>query len=97
MANVRLNWTLPTPSSRQREIARTVIEARVSPSLPWGSVNTVDAPTATLLVADIAPGSWEFRATVVDVGNVPSTPVTTSIELAFEPPSPASGFSAVLE
>jgi hypothetical protein len=97
MANVRLSWTLPTPSSRQRAIARTVIEARVSPSLPWSAVNTVDAPTTTLLVQDIAPGSWEFRATVVDVGNVPSSPVTTSVDLAFDPPSPATGFTAAVE
>lgn len=97
MANVRLNWTLPTPTARQRAIARTVIEARVSPSLPFSTVNTVDAPTATLLVADIAPGAWEFRATVVDVGNVPSTPVTTSIDIAFDAPSPAANFAASVE
>lgn len=97
MANVRLNWTLPTPTPRQRQIARTVIEARVSASLPWATVNTVDAPTSTLLLTDQPPGSWEFRATVVDVGNVPSSPVTTSIDLAFDPPSPAADFAAVVE
>lgn len=97
MSNVRLNWVLPTPTARQRAIARTVIEARVSDSLPWATVNTVDAPTSTLLVQDIAPGAWEFRAVVVDVGNVPSSPVTTSIDIAFDAPSPATGFVAVIE
>lgn len=97
MANVRLNWTLPTPSVRQRAVARTVIDARVSPSLPFSTINTVDAPTSTLLVQDIAPGSWEFRATVVDVGNVPSDPVVASLDLAFDAPSPVVNFTATVE
>ena len=97
MANVRLRWTLPTPTARQRQIARTVIEARVSASLPWTTVNTVDAPGETLLLTDQPPGSWEFRATVVDVGNVPSLPVVASVDLAFDPPSPAADFTAVVE
>ena len=97
MANVRLNWVLPTPTARQRAVARTVIEGRVSPSLPWATLNTEDAPGETLLLTDHPPGSWEFRATVVDVGNVPSTPVTTALELAFDPPSPVTGFAAVVE
>ena len=97
MSNVRLTWKLPTPTSRQRAIARTVIEGRVSPSLPWATLNTVDAPGETLLLTDHPPGAWEFRATVVDVGNVPSTPVTTSLDIAFDPPSPATDFTAVVE
>ena len=97
MANVRLRWKLPTPTARQRQIARTVIEARVSPSLPWTTVNTVDAPGETLLLTDQPPGSWEFRATVVDVGNVSSIPVTTSVDLALDAPSPASDFTASVE
>jgi hypothetical protein len=97
MSNVRLRWTLPTPTSRQRAIARTVIEGRVSPSLPWTTLNTVDAPGETLLLTDHPPGSWEFRATVVDVGNVPSSPVVASVDLAFDPPSPVSSFTAAVE
>ena len=97
MANVRLRWKLPIPNSRQRQIARTVIEARVSSSLPWTTLNTVDAPGETLLLTDQPPGDWEFRATVVDVANVPSSPVITSISLAFDPPSPATDFTAVIE
>lgn len=97
MSNVRLRWKLPTPSPRQRAIARTVIDGRVSPSLPWTTLNTVDAPGETLLLTDHPPGSWEFCATVVDVGNVSSSSVTTSIDLAFDPPSPATNFTAVVE
>lgn len=97
MSNVRLNWKLPTPNARQRPIARTKIEGRTSPSLPWGEINLVDAPTQTLLIQDIAPGAWEFRATVIDAGNVPSSSVTAGIDIAFDPPSPVTEFSAVLE
>ena len=97
MANVRLNWTLPTPTSRQRAIARTVIEGRVSASLPWTTLNTVDAPGSTLLLTDHPPGAWEFRATVVDVGSVPSSPVVAALELAFDPPSPVTSFTAAVE
>jgi hypothetical protein len=97
MSNVRLRWKLPTPTSRQRAIARTVIEGRVSASLPWATLNTVDAPGETLLLTDHPPGDWEFRATVVDVANVPSTPVVTALQLAFDPPSPAEDFTAAIE
>ena len=97
MSNVRLSWVLPTPTSRQRAIARTVIEGRVSASLPWTTLNTVDAPGNTLLLTDHPPGAWEFRATVVDVGSVPSESVTTTLDLAFDPPSPATGFTAAIE
>lgn len=97
MSNVRLRWTLPTPTSRQRALARTVIEGRVSPSLPWTTLNTVDAPGETLLLTDHPPGDWEFRATVVDVGNVASISVVVSLSLAFDPPSPVTGFTATVE
>lgn len=97
MANVRLNWKLPVPTAKQRAIARTVIEGRTAASLPWSTLNTVDAPGATLLLQDIAPGSWEFRATTVDVSAIPcEKPATCALALPFDPPSPPTEFVAVV-
>lgn len=97
MANVLLEWVNSTPGPKQRAIARTVIEARAAASLPWGEVAVVDAPETETLLADLAPGTWEFRATEVDVGGVPSANrPTTSIDLPFDPPSGVQVFTATL-
>lgn len=97
MSNVRLRWVLPVPTSRQRALARTVIEGRVASNLPWTVLNAVTAPGSELLLTDHPPGEWEFRATVVDVGGASSSQVTTTLAISFDPPSPVTDFTATVE
>jgi len=95
--NIRLNWQLPTPGPRQRPIASTVLQARADSSLPWGTAVVVPAPGQTALFQDVAPGSWEYQAIVMDVDGKTSAPRFTSINLAFDPPSPVANLTAVEE
>ena len=97
MADVNLSWTNSTPGAKQRKLARTVIDARAAAALPWSTINTVDVPTNTLKVQNLDPGSWEFRATEVDDGNVASTnQPTASVDIPFDPPSGVTVFTASL-
>jgi len=102
MANVRLTWTLPVPTANQRALKHVLIDARAAPSLPWGSAgNPVAVPTNFLLLTDVGAGTWEFRATVVDVANVSDpTGRTTSVTVGapvLGPPSPVTTFTGVVE
>lgn len=94
MSSIQLTWVLPTPTSRQRDIAGVRIEGRVSEELPWTELNVVDAPETSLLLQDISPGDWTFRCIVLDVAGVPSPPIEASTSLDFDPPSPVSSFTA---
>jgi len=97
MSNVLLEWVNSTPGPKQRPLAHTVLEARTDPSLAWGEVAVVDVPETERLLADLAPGTWEFRATEVDDAGQPSAnQPTASIDLPFDPPSGVAVFTATL-
>ena len=94
MSNVRLFWTLPTPSLRQRPIAHVRIEARVSSDLPWTAVATVDAPGTELTIQDAAPGQWAYRGIVVDEGGKESAPLNATADVPFDGPDALVSFDA---
>jgi hypothetical protein len=97
MANkVTLSWTLPVVSNRQRPIQFAKVEYRVSPNLPWTEQDRV-APTSaqTLEFADVAPGTYYYQVTVVDIDNVSGPAVPAQAQLGFDPPGPVTGLTAV--
>lgn len=94
MSDVRLTWELPTPTSSQRPIASVRLEARADGVTEWTVINEVAAPTAELLVQDIAPGLWEFRGTVVDDAGAESSPVVANADVPFDAPSQLVSFDA---
>ena len=71
MANYDLKWTLPSVAANQRALKNVVIDVRQVGTTTWTNATVVPVPTTTL-VATIGPGNWEYRCTVVDVGNVAS-------------------------
>lgn len=97
MANAILTWKLPSPTNRQRPLGGVRIESRVSDSLPWTLTATVAAPGEELVIEDIAPGDWFFRATVFDVDGRESSPVEAQTSVDFDPPSEVTDFSARIE
>lgn len=97
MSNVRLAWQLPTPSSRQRPIGHSRIEARVSDALPWTPIANVPAPQEGVVIENVDPGTWFYMLVIVDDLGEDSDPVFTDTSLAYDRPSPATGFSATVE
>jgi hypothetical protein len=97
MANVRLTWQLPNVSPRQRPLAYTQIETRVSDTLPWTSVAEVEAPAEELLIEDSAPGDWFFRAYAVDDRGNTGAEVFAQVGVDFDAPGAVTGFTAVVE
>lgn len=97
MSNVRLSWTLPTPSPRQRPIAHVRVEARVSEDLPWTPISNVPAPSTEVLLQDVAPGTWFYMATVVDDEGQESEPSFASASIGFDAPTALADFSASVE
>jgi hypothetical protein len=73
-----------------------VIDARVSDQLPWANIALVDAPTNELLVSDLAPGVWFFRATEVDAGNVAATN-QPEVSVDLNVPAGVTEFTATIE
>lgn len=94
MSDVRLYWTLPQPTQRQRPISHVRIEARVSADQPWTAIADVPAPTSELVIQDVAPGDWFYRGIVVDEGERASAPLNATVAVDFDDPSPLGAFSA---
>lgn len=92
--NVRLTWAFGSVSSKQRPIAKTVIEARVSATLPFAVINEVAAPETTLLHENADPGDWEYRATPVDDRGVSGPSSLASVSIPFDAPSGLASFTA---
>lgn len=97
MSNVKLTWTLPTPTPRQRPLAHVRVDARVSDTLPWTEIGIVPVPGAELVVQDAAPGEWFYRATVVDDRGAESAPAFASAAVGFDGPTALADFGAVVE
>ena len=96
--NVRIGWVLPLVSARQRPLAHVLLEGGVQGAPEWAEINQVAVPADELLVQDIAPGTWEFRGTAVDVDGVkgPSRSVVAG-SIPFDPPGELQEFTATLE
>ena len=98
MSNVRLTWTLPEVTPRQNPIAHVRIEFRVAETLPWTVQDTVDSgATQELLFIDVQPGTFFYRAIVVDTEGLEGPPVETLVTLSFDPPGSVQNFTATVE
>lgn len=95
MTDRTLTWDLPQVSARQAPILHTRIDFRTDTDLPWTTQDTIaaDAPQQ-LVFADVQPGTFFYRATVVDVDMQEGEPVETAANLAFDPPGSVSNFTA---
>jgi len=93
MATYDLNWTLPQVLGNQRALKNVVIDVRQVGNAAWTNVTTVAVP-AVKLTLDIGPGNWEYRCTVVDVGNVASlNPKVVTVNIQYSPPGDVSVFT----
>ena len=102
MANVRLTWVLPNVSTRQRPLAHTTIDARVSADLPWTPIanvpaNSADTPTTEAVLEDVAPGTWFYRARAFDDQGTDGNPAHAQVSVGFDRPGTISEFVATLE
>lgn len=98
MSNVRLTWTLPAVSARQRPIQHTEISVRVDPTLPWTVQDVVVPGVAQELVFfDVPPGDQYYQAVVVDVDGLRGAPVETSVAVPFDPPGTVTELTATIE
>lgn len=96
MTDVRLTWELPNVGSRQRPIQSTKISFRVDASLPWTVQEMVLAPETELLFQDVPSGTIFYQAIAVDDLGQESTPVETSVDIAFDPPGAVANFQATV-
>jgi hypothetical protein len=99
MSNVRLTWTLPTPTPSQRPVQGVRIEINADPAtLPWTTQDTIPVTDPQeLLFVDVAAGTQHYRAIVIDDAGAEGAPVETSVDVPFEPPGQVSELTATIE
>lgn len=98
MANRRLAWTLDPITARQAPIAGVEISLRVDPSLPWDVQDTIlpEEPQELLLI-DVPPGTFYYRAVIVDnQGNRGGDAEVSAFGL-YDPPGVVSNFTVTEE
>jgi len=98
MSNVRLTWTLPTPTSRQRPIEYVLVRFRVDETMPWtdqGQVLATDPQE--LLFVDVASGEMFYQVVAVDDASVEGLPSETSAIVAFDAPDAVLDLVATVE
>lgn len=101
MANVQLNWTLPTTREDgtaldQSDIQHVRIEARVVGG-EFGEINQVPPSNTSLLIEQVAGGDWEFQGIVVDSGGRESQPMVASLAVPISNPDALQTFEATLQ
>ena len=98
MSNVRLTWTLPSVGATQREIEHTRIEFRVDGAPQWTEQTLVPTDVAQeLLFQDVAPGTYFYRATVVDIDGNEGAPAETQVDVPYDPPGTVVDFAGSIE
>lgn len=103
MANVRVNWVLPTKrvggkALAASAIAYTSVQMAIG-SLPFTEVAKVTAPAATFLQTELEPGTYKFRVVIVDKQTPAesSAPTDSSISLRDAAPEAATALTVVVE
>ena len=96
MNNVLLTWSLPNVGGRQRPLSGVRIAARVSDELPWTNIAFVAVPGTELLLEDVAPGTWFYRAVVEDDSGAMSTAAFAQADVDFDAPGAVAAFAATL-
>jgi hypothetical protein len=102
MATTRtISWQLPTVGARQRALAHTLVEYRVKaptgqPALPWTLQDQVAASSEQkLVITDVAPGTFEYQLTAVDVDGQRGPSVVAEASKAYDPPGQVTGVQIV--
>ena len=99
MATTRtITWNLPPVGSRQRPIARTLIEYRVKsiPGLPWTLQDEVSPDVEQkLVISDPAPGTFEYGLTVVDEDGRMGKRVVVEKTADYDPPGDVTNVQIV--
>jgi hypothetical protein len=90
MATTRtITWALPAVGSRQRPLSKTRVEYRVKSAaeLPWTVQDEVAADgEQKLVIQDPAPGTFEYRFTVIDIDGKAGSAVVAEKSADFDPP-----------
>ncbi len=98
MSNVRLTWTLPDVSLRQSPIDYVRVEFRVDETFPWTEQDVVPAADPQeLLFVDVAPGTFFYQVTIVDVNGLEGAPAFVQVDVAFDAPGVVLDLTAVEE
>lgn len=100
MANLRIQWVLPTVRQSGlplpvEEIANVRIDLSADGGQSYGEIGVYAPNILETIVQDLEPGEWFVRGTVVDVQNRQSTPVSSSIVIADD--SPPGGLTLILD
>jgi len=83
MANLIINWILPTQRESGRplpvsEIRHVSVELGVSATGPFTALGDFPPSVLTTTVEDLAAGEWSVRATVTDIRGKVSKPTIAS-------------------
>ena len=90
MANLRINWTLPTTRESGKplpvgEIKHVLVELSAD-GTNFAPVGTFPTTVLTTEVQDVDFGEWTVKGRVVDVKDRVSQPVSASIVIVDETP-----------
>lgn len=97
---VLLEWNDPAVGAKQRPLAGILIESKLSGSdLPFDVQGLVDPGVETLLLENVAVGTYVYRATPRDdKGNSgPAEEITVEVAEEVLPPGPVTGFVATVQ
>lgn len=100
MANVRVQWSLPTTRESGRaldptDIRHVRIEISADGGANFGLIGDFTPDVLETLVQDLDFGTWTFRGLVADTKGRVSQPVVRSVEIADN--SPPGPFDLTLE
>jgi len=90
MANLKIDWTLPTQRESGKplpvgEIKHVLIEISAD-GVNFGPVGTFPPTVLTTEVQDVDVGEWTVKGRAVDLKDRASQPVTASLVIADETP-----------
>lgn len=91
MANLRINWTLPSQRESGQplpvaQIKHVLIELSADKGANYVTIGQFPPTVLTTDVQDVDFGEWTVKGRVVDVADRVSQPVTASITIADETP-----------
>ena len=97
---VKLTWVDPTVGANQAPLADVVLELSADQGATFTKIATVAPGVQTFVQTNLVPGTYIFKATVVDTQTPPlsSTPVTVSavVPQVLVAPGPVTGLTAVV-
>lgn len=88
--NLRATWVNPSVAANQRPLSFTAIEMRTDPSFPFAEqarVLSVSTPNDTVLLPDLAAGTYDVRVRSFDGTEFGPYSDIASIELVEVPPA----------